>query len=237
MKKIQWKNILTILLFCCLLQVSVFAENTPTEVIIPVTNEASENDTEIYNFRLDALDDTNPMPEAPVITIQGTGEADFGPIVYSHPGDYEYLADQIDEGGDETVYHVTVHVTSDEAGVLSASVYAEKTSKTGKDTGVKEAQISFYNLREEPETTAEETTEEETTAEAITPTTATPTTAAPTTETPTTAAVTTAAPSNTLVPILGLDDTGTKIAIGLIGAAVLLGIMAIALRSGSKKEE
>ncbi len=82
----------------------------------------------VFPFALVATSTNAPMPATTTVLITGSGSSSFGPIQYSQPGDYTYQLFQLygNRAGytyDRTVYDVTVQVTSDNSGNLSASFY------------------------------------------------------------------------------------------------------------------
>lgn len=91
---------------------------------------------ESFSFVLNAVSH-DPMPETNTITISGSGKGSFPPITYSEPGTYLYTLRQCPGGTDgytydETVYTVTVQVTTDDTGELKLSVYVYEKDHDGK---------------------------------------------------------------------------------------------------------
>ena len=91
------------------------------------TDEGSADDT--YTMTLAAVGDA-PMPEeaeAGVLTVKGSGEALFGEIEYTEPGEYKYTVTETagSKPGvtyDDTTYEVTVTVEDNGKGQLAATV-------------------------------------------------------------------------------------------------------------------
>lgn len=136
------KPILFLLL--CLLMVSncalpVYAAGTPCEVQLEVENRVTGDlpDTEEhFRFVLEPVDGA-PMPEKANVTVHGAGKGVFPSITYTEPGDFCYTLREIPgeaEGYtyDKTLYRLTVQVTTDEEGTLSAAVYMAAEGSEGK---------------------------------------------------------------------------------------------------------
>lgn len=98
---------------------------------------------EEFTFSLTALNG-GPLPADPTLAIEGEGTGVFA-IAYAHPGTFYY---QLRENAgtaegytyDDTVYDVTVVVTSDGSGALSASAVVSRDGTT-----TKEPRIVFEN--------------------------------------------------------------------------------------------
>ena len=84
-----------------------------------------------FQFRLTAVTPGAPMPAAATVTNTAKGVIDFGKITYEKAGVYVYTLTEVD-GGDErydydtSVYTVTVAVTDNSRGVLTARVELTK---------------------------------------------------------------------------------------------------------------
>lgn len=139
-------------MICCLMAVAIFAlpvyAATEPAVLTLEVEESVTGDTpsgaETFAFVLEGADGA-PMPESDTIYITGSGSGCFLPITYTQPGDYSYtLWEQAGntEGYtyDDTVYEVTVQVTTDDDGQLLISVCA---AVEGSD--VKSETIAFEN--------------------------------------------------------------------------------------------
>ena len=105
---------------------------------------------EHFSFLLDGKDNA-PMPEEDTITISGAGTGWFPAITYTEPNDYHYTLREIPGKNkrytyDNTVYEVTVQVTTDDLGNLSASVYLWETGSADKP-----AAAEFVNHYDAPD--------------------------------------------------------------------------------------
>lgn len=96
-----------------------------------------------FDFQLEAVDAKNtPMPEVPLIKLQSEGTAagtpvpfNFGDITYTKPGTYIYDINEIIPSNgiigisyDSTIYRVTVTVTDDHKGHLTAAASMQNLS-------------------------------------------------------------------------------------------------------------
>ncbi len=84
-----------------------------------------------FTFRLTAVTAGAPMPSSATVTNTAKGVIDFGTITYEKAGVYVYTLTEVDGGDDrydydESVYTVTVTVTDNSRGVLSAKVELTK---------------------------------------------------------------------------------------------------------------
>lgn len=136
--------LLLLLLTTALLPVSAFAAELPTVTAAITVEKKLTGDTppsaETFTFTLTPENESNPMPETEPsnkITIKGAGKASFGAITYSEPGNYSYTVKE--EVGnvanytyDKSVYKVTVYVTTDDDGNLTAKVWAFKDGSEAK---------------------------------------------------------------------------------------------------------
>lgn len=142
------------LLFAVLLvSGQVSAKGSSCQASIPVEVKVSGDEIpkgEEYKVVLKAVSPEAPMPKKASITIEDEGEAEFGPMTYTVPGDYTYEVYQ--KAGstknftyDKKTYTVTVRVVNDEKGGLKAEVWAVKdNSKNKTDT------ITFGNKYKAP---------------------------------------------------------------------------------------
>ena len=134
----------TILLLALLLTLSLFptaawAADTatayiPVEKLLTGDNPGTAAE---FTFKLTPTDPAYPMPASDTLTITGAGEASFGPIEYTLPDDYTYTVEEQDDGlpryeYDPAVYTVTVRVTNDDTGGLSAAVWMTVPGADGK---------------------------------------------------------------------------------------------------------
>lgn len=100
-----------------------------------------------------------PMPDSDFIEIVGAGTGSFPSIVYTEPGDYHYKL--WEETGsakgyryDKSVYDVTVQVTTDDDGLLTATVYMSKDGSDGKSAAA--VFVNHYTAKTYPEFPPEE---------------------------------------------------------------------------------
>lgn len=126
---------------------SAYAAPEPTSVQFQVETALTgdvPSSPESFSFVLCAAGN-EPMPETNTITISGSGKCSFSPITYSEPGTYLYTIRQCPGEADgytydESVYSVTVQVTTDDTDELKLSVYVCE-----KDHDGKAAEIVFSN--------------------------------------------------------------------------------------------
>lgn len=129
-------KVLFAVLFCGVLLLSgqVCAADYSCEVSIPVEVAVTgENIPEgrYYQVVLEAVTKGAPVPEKSTLTVRNGEKAEFGPIAYGIPEDYQYRIYQKceEEKGfsyDKSIYLVTVRVINDEKGGLKAEVWAVK---------------------------------------------------------------------------------------------------------------
>ena len=114
------------------------------EVSIPVSvtlENAAEAGDASFEVTLSAETAGAPMPAENVLVFEGEGTAEFGPMSYEIPGDYQYSITQT-QGGEEsciydtTSYALTVRVVNGEDGALHAEVWAIKDGETDKTDAV-----------------------------------------------------------------------------------------------------
>ena len=104
---------------------------------------------ETFTFLLEPVGDA-PMPEENTVTITGSGKVTFPPITFDTPEDYHYTLREVpgDTWGytyDDTVYLLTVQVTTDDAGNLTATLYLSQEGSDGKAD-----KIAFINRYRAP---------------------------------------------------------------------------------------
>lgn len=123
----------------------------PAEVSVSGESAPSEK----FAVVLEALGENVPMPEQTEAVIQDSGSAQFGPITYTAPGDYQYRVYQ--KAGttenftyDTTAYTVTVRVVNDGNGGLAAEIWAIEDGSQNKTD-----RIQFENRWKAPETVKE----------------------------------------------------------------------------------
>ena len=96
-----------------------------------------------FSFRINAVTNGAPMPQNATVTNTADGVIEFGEIAYTKAGIYKYTVTEVDGGDDRydydsSVYTVTVTVTDNSTGTLSAEVTLEK-------NGVSSSEIVFVN--------------------------------------------------------------------------------------------
>lgn len=91
---------------------------------------------EDYVFILEGEEDA-PMPDEAALTITGEGKAKFPEITYAEPETYRYTVREVPGDSasctyDSSVYDVSVMITTDDGGNLSANVSATKEGESAK---------------------------------------------------------------------------------------------------------
>lgn len=145
LKKHNIALLLPLLLMLVLFPLRASAEDYSCTASIPVrVSLTGEIDTE-FAVQISS-EEGDPLPEEDVLKIRGSGNATFGAISYTEPGDYHYTV--VQQGGeipyltyDDTVYHVTVRVTNNEKGGLTPEIWAIKDEQTEKT-----AELVFTNV-------------------------------------------------------------------------------------------
>lgn len=134
-------------LFCAVLffPCQVLAEGYSISTSIPVEVEVSGDSIPKgmgYKVMLEAVTKDAPMPEKTVLTIKNGGKAEFGPIEYTVPEDYQYKIYQLDGKAerftyDKTVYLVTVRIVNDGRGGLKSEIWAVKEGNEKKTDAIR----------------------------------------------------------------------------------------------------
>lgn len=131
---------------------TVYAENTPTSLVIEIENTVTgDRPSEIETFNFQIKSDNSPLPTEIELEMQGTATESFEEIVYTAPGVYEYSICQL-VGDDEnytycdTVYDLTVYIVTDDNGVLGIAMVTAENHETCK----KVSDILFENLYDDP---------------------------------------------------------------------------------------
>lgn len=145
LKKHNIALLLPLLLMLVLFPLRASAEDYSCTASIPVrVSLTGEIDTE-FAVQISS-EEGDPLPEEDVLKIRGSGNATFGAITYTEPGDYHYTV--VQQGGkipyltyDDTVYRVTVRVTNNEKGGLTPEIWAIKDEQTEKT-----AELVFTNV-------------------------------------------------------------------------------------------
>lgn len=115
-----------------LLPIMAFAQVNSCSVSIPVEVKVtgSRIPADIpYRFEMKAITPEAPMPQSEELVVINGGKSEFGPMVYTETGDYQYQIYQNSEPRDrftydERIYRVTVRITNGENGELEAQVWA-----------------------------------------------------------------------------------------------------------------
>lgn len=149
LKKHNIALLLSLLLMLVLFPLRASAEDYSCTAYIPVrVNLTGEIDTE-FVVQISS-EEGAPLPEEDVLKIRGSGNAAFGAITYTEPGDYHYTV--VQQSGeipyltyDNTVYRVTVRVTNNEEGGLTPEIWAVKDDQTEKT-----AELVFENVYTPP---------------------------------------------------------------------------------------
>lgn len=145
LKKHNIALLLPLLLMLVLFPLRASAEDYSCTASIPVrVSLTGEIDTE-FAVQISS-EEGDPLPEEDVLKIRGSGNATFGAVTYTEPGDYHYTV--VQQGGeipyltyDDTVYRVTVRVTNNEKGGLTPEIWAIKDEQTEKT-----AELVFTNV-------------------------------------------------------------------------------------------
>ena len=131
--------IVGILSFSCVDSGNAVPMQDPLEIIIPVVNKVTGNPESHLNyvFILEPVDDAPLQGDAGQITMVGPGEGQFGPITFSKPGEYRYIAYLQEQQADnytfdKTKYDVLIVVESTNENGLIATVVATKNGETEK---------------------------------------------------------------------------------------------------------
>ncbi len=121
-------------------------------VSIPVEVEETADSAadESFTIVLEAVGEDVPMPEQKEITVKAGEKAEFGPITYTIPEDYQYRVYQKTGNNknftyDKSVYSVTVRVVNDGMGGLAAEIWAIQDGSQNKTD-----KISFENIWTQP---------------------------------------------------------------------------------------
>ena len=135
----------SVVLAVCFGTVLAEFDYTPVEVKVPVTCEITGKSAEgTYEFAIEKLNEDSPSAKNGLISINGSGTDSFI-IVVGEPGTYRYkVYEKAGSNGnvtyDDTVYKVTVYVTSNDKGQLEYQIILTK------DDMVKPTEVSFVNV-------------------------------------------------------------------------------------------
>ena len=155
MKKHFVACLLCLTLAACALATPAFAQTPQAAASLEVEKRLvgdTPPEQQTFTFVLEGQDGA-PMPAQDALAITGAGTGQFQPIVYTQPGDYTYtLYEQAGTAErytyDDTVYTVTVQVTTDDAGVLTANVSMAADGRSGK--AAKAVFVNSYEKEPEP---------------------------------------------------------------------------------------
>ncbi len=155
MKKHFGACLLCLTLAACALATPAFAQTPQAAASLEVEKRLvgdTPPEQQTFTFVLEGQDGA-PMPAQDTLAITGAGTGQFQPIVYTQPGDYTYtLREQAGTAErytyDETVYTVTVQVTTDDAGALTANVSMAADGRSGK--AAKAVFVNSYEKEPEP---------------------------------------------------------------------------------------
>lgn len=121
-------------------------------VSIPVEVEETADFAadESFTIVLEAVGEDVPMPEQKEIIVKVGEKAEFGPITYTIPEDYQYRVYQKTGNNknftyDKSIYIVTVRVVNDGMGGLAAEIWAIQDGSQNKTD-----KISFENIWTQP---------------------------------------------------------------------------------------
>ena len=130
-------------LSCALSPLRAASSYTPLEAVIPFSFTKADVEGASYEFVIEPLDDVSPAPKQDTVTLDGTGTSAFV-IEITEPGTYLYKiyekkGSNSDIIYDETVYTVTLFVTSNDEGTLEYQVIL------AKEGMVKPTEVAFIN--------------------------------------------------------------------------------------------
>ena len=135
---------LCLVFFCAFSPVSASFSYKPIVADVPFTCVRAEvGEDETYEFVIEKLDESSPVPEKNEISITGSGNGSFS-VKIDEPGTYRYkvfekTGKNSDIVYDETVYIVTLFVTNNDKGDLEYQVILSK------DDMVKPTEVKFVN--------------------------------------------------------------------------------------------
>lgn len=144
MKNLLFHTLVPAVLAVLMLSFPAYAAEAFCTVSIPVEIRLLGNRAPAgmeYEVILEQVTENAPMPEAASVIIKDGGQAAFGPITYTIPGDYQYRVRQKFEPRsnftfDESSYLVTVSVVNTQDGGLAAVWTAEKDGGDSKSDGI-----------------------------------------------------------------------------------------------------
>lgn len=193
---------------------TAFAEGYSCETSIPAavetTGDKAPEGTQ-YKVVLEAVTEGAPMPGKTGLVIKSGEKAEFGPMKYTVPGDYQYKICQEDGKEnrftyDRSVYIVTVRVVNEENGGLKSEMWAVKEGSTDKTN-----EIKFKNHYDAPSSHDDDDDEDD------------PAPAAP------------QPPVNLLSPKTG--DSANPVFWGILAVIALLAVVVLLKRRSRREEE
>ena len=132
LRKLVFHTLVPAVLAALLLPIMAFAQVQSCSVSIPVEVKVtgSRIPADIpYRLLMKAITPEAPMPQSEELVLVNGGQSEFGPMVYTQTGDYQYEIYQNSEPRDrftydERIYRVTVRITNGENGELESQVWA-----------------------------------------------------------------------------------------------------------------
>lgn len=132
LRNLVFHTLVPAVLAVLLLPIMAFAQVQSCSVSIPVEVKVtgSRIPADIpYRLLMKAITPEAPMPQSEELVLVNGGQSEFGPMVYTQTGDYQYEIYQNSEPRDrftydERIYRVTVRITNGENGELESQVWA-----------------------------------------------------------------------------------------------------------------
>lgn len=132
LRNLVFHTLVPAVLAALLLPIMAFAQVQSCSVSIPVEVKVtgSRIPADIpYRLLMKAITPEAPMPQSEELFLVNGGQSEFGPMVYTQTGDYQYEIYQNSEPRDrftydERIYRVTVRITNGENGELESQVWA-----------------------------------------------------------------------------------------------------------------
>lgn len=132
LRNLVFHTLVPAVLAALLLPIMAFAQVSSCSVSIPVEIKVTGSRIPAdvpYRLVLKAVTPEAPMPQSEELIVVNGGRSEFGPMVYTQTGDYQYQIYQNSDPRDrftydKRVYKVTVRVTNGENGELETQVWA-----------------------------------------------------------------------------------------------------------------
>lgn len=132
LRNLVFHTLVPAVLAALLLPIMAFAKVSSCSVSIPVEIKVTGSRIPAdvpYRLVLKAVTPEAPMPQSEELVVINEGKSEFGPMVYTQTGDYQYQVYQNSEPRDrftydKRIYRVTVRITNGENGELEAQVWA-----------------------------------------------------------------------------------------------------------------